>query len=423
MATRYAVANGNWNAPATWDGGASIPVAGDDVYANGFTVTVNQTITVARLLRSALASPVIAVNGGFVLNAGFTINLTADIPTTGYGSDAKATITPAAGGGTVTINMVSATAQNNNAQNVSLIEVPTAFTGICNINVSGSLTGNQGSSGRVIYVSGAGSTRVVNLNVTGDLIGASTTTGGTGTVLTVAGSGSTVNVNVTGNISGSGATVQVTGSTMNLTCNQMVNTSNTNAHPVNLTGGTTLIYDCDIRGSSTNGRSVSVSGTAIVTLRDCLITPGQGNSVSVFASTTTATYRLRISGDIYMGGILANSGLDGFMPIDALWNVDTGGAGIRFHAVNDSAFPGSFDGAETILSAYGGTSGIPVPADVRAGTLYGPSNTYTGALAVPPAASVAAGVPVGNTVGTGGVLLSDFADVVGDQLAAALNAS
>ena len=46
---RYAVNNGNWSAVGTWDGGASLPTVGDDVYANGYTVTVNQDITVAKI--------------------------------------------------------------------------------------------------------------------------------------------------------------------------------------------------------------------------------------------------------------------------------------------------------------------------------------------------------------------------------------
>lgn len=63
MAVRYAVATGNWNAVGTWDGGISIPGAGDDVYANGFTVTLNITpITVNKL--STEVCPITSVGGG-----------------------------------------------------------------------------------------------------------------------------------------------------------------------------------------------------------------------------------------------------------------------------------------------------------------------------------------------------------------------
>jgi hypothetical protein len=43
MAIRKAVATGNWSATATWDGGI-IPGLDDTVYANGFTVTIDQAI-------------------------------------------------------------------------------------------------------------------------------------------------------------------------------------------------------------------------------------------------------------------------------------------------------------------------------------------------------------------------------------------
>lgn len=51
MADRWAVANGNWSSTATWDGG-TLPQAGDDVYADGKTVTVDQNVTVANLRTS-----------------------------------------------------------------------------------------------------------------------------------------------------------------------------------------------------------------------------------------------------------------------------------------------------------------------------------------------------------------------------------
>lgn len=48
MPVRFAVAAGNWNTGATWDNG-SVPVAGDTVYPNGFTVTIDTDINVASL--------------------------------------------------------------------------------------------------------------------------------------------------------------------------------------------------------------------------------------------------------------------------------------------------------------------------------------------------------------------------------------
>ncbi len=62
MATRYAVANGNWSAVATWDGGLTIPGIGDDVYANGYTVTID--IDIACIKISTQLCPATSIAGG-----------------------------------------------------------------------------------------------------------------------------------------------------------------------------------------------------------------------------------------------------------------------------------------------------------------------------------------------------------------------
>lgn len=48
MATRFAIATGNWSNTAIWDNG-TLPLIDDLVFANGFTVTLDQDITVGSL--------------------------------------------------------------------------------------------------------------------------------------------------------------------------------------------------------------------------------------------------------------------------------------------------------------------------------------------------------------------------------------
>jgi len=48
MATRFAVATGNWSNTAIWDNGA-LPASSDIVHSNGFTVTVDQDVTIGSL--------------------------------------------------------------------------------------------------------------------------------------------------------------------------------------------------------------------------------------------------------------------------------------------------------------------------------------------------------------------------------------
>jgi hypothetical protein len=57
MALRVAVATGNWSNPAIWNAGV-LPVAGDVVASNGFTVTIDQDVNVD-LLTNTVQSPVV----------------------------------------------------------------------------------------------------------------------------------------------------------------------------------------------------------------------------------------------------------------------------------------------------------------------------------------------------------------------------
>ena len=55
MGLKVAVANGNWSNPATWNNGA-LPVAGDVVASNNFTVTIDQNINVDSLINTSQLS-------------------------------------------------------------------------------------------------------------------------------------------------------------------------------------------------------------------------------------------------------------------------------------------------------------------------------------------------------------------------------
>jgi len=78
MGYRFAVASGNWSAAGTWDQGI-LPVAGDYVVANNFTVTVNTDISVASL--STLASD----------NQGIIPTMTSNTAPAGYIASASTT--------------------------------------------------------------------------------------------------------------------------------------------------------------------------------------------------------------------------------------------------------------------------------------------------------------------------------------------
>jgi hypothetical protein len=82
MATRRAVANGNWSATGTWNGGV-LPGNGDTVYSNGFTVTIDQNITIG-----GANNPLVSA-GSFVSGQWYEITSVGTTSFTGIGASAN----------------------------------------------------------------------------------------------------------------------------------------------------------------------------------------------------------------------------------------------------------------------------------------------------------------------------------------------
>lgn len=63
MAVKWAVANGNWNAGATWNDGV-VPAADDDVYLNGHTINVTSSFSIGNGTISNELNPNTQLSGG-----------------------------------------------------------------------------------------------------------------------------------------------------------------------------------------------------------------------------------------------------------------------------------------------------------------------------------------------------------------------
>ena len=88
MADVYAIASGLWSTGSIWNTGAP-PTSADKVYANGFTVTINQNVDVVSL--SILPTGSILTGGVFNLSASVPVyNVKADL----YGIATKSTQEP-----------------------------------------------------------------------------------------------------------------------------------------------------------------------------------------------------------------------------------------------------------------------------------------------------------------------------------------
>lgn len=112
MANIKAAQTGNWSATSTWTGGV-VPVAGDNVSSNNFTVTVDVNATVANVTNGTAYAA--TAGGSFALNNGITLTSNCINGTSSslisISGTASATIvgniTSAASGGGVAITMSS----------------------------------------------------------------------------------------------------------------------------------------------------------------------------------------------------------------------------------------------------------------------------------------------------------------------------
>lgn len=120
-ALRTASVNGNWNSTTTW-GGASVPVAGDDV-------TINTNITVTITANAACTSITFSNNSTLTFNGAFTLDVSGAVTMPSNTSNGNMTF--ALGAGTATIGGLFTMTGGNNANRKRFL---TISTGTLNLN-------------------------------------------------------------------------------------------------------------------------------------------------------------------------------------------------------------------------------------------------------------------------------------------------
>ena len=387
MANRYAIASGNWDNPAIWDGGITVPQSGDDVRPNGFTVTINTDVTVTTLRNDALAPS--AAGGKFVCNRNGTIinaNLVIGAPSVNlldntttaiswtvngnitHGSFNNATgifMTPAStlnftgnatgsfssgasyaygiNGASATVNAIGNMTGGSNQPSGSNSYAINCFT----LNLTGNSTGGSGACGGVV---------ATNLTMVGNAYGAGFINN------TAFGAGGT-NVNFTGIAYGASSGLGGPG----LSC-------------TNLTGTCTGIGGTGYFGISIGG----IANTAVITAQGC---PTVGGSVGVFGGNSS---NVVISSAVYTR----------CAPI---------GGKVRFKNVNPTITVLKQNTTNTTLVEAGASGDYPLQSNVRSGITYA-SSTLTGTLAMAAPSDVRVNVPTDNTVGTATITAQDFWD-------------
>jgi hypothetical protein len=338
----YTAASGNWSTAANWNGG-TLPIAGDDVYADGKAVTIDQTVNVGSIRTTQRAGG--TLGGTFTIAAAQTITCTSSIGMTSGTLAGGILITATTG--TVTIN------SNVTAPPASIV---IDHSGACALSINGNLTGGSTTNGRALFVSASNTTQTIVGNITG---GTAATTNG------VSYSGSSNTLTVTGIVTGGASsgfgirsdtnnTIIVIGSVIGGTASG-ISVSSTNI--VSITG--TLTANIGNALSSTTACDLTVSGTITST--------SSVNAISMTSTTSTLT----ISGQIVNVG--------GRAAIDC--------RGLTYlHSSNSVSHVYQTSGSNRTMFAIANS-------DVRSGV-------GTGTLIVPNPSLVVSGVPTDNTVGT-----------------------
>lgn len=343
MANVYATKNGNWSDTTVWNTG-SLPTASDDVFANNFTVTINQNVNVLSIRTTSDTG--INAGGGFVLDNAF--NITADIRAGGtagsqncltinFNSPNSCTLTGNIYGSLVnSLNDVSGV-RNNGTGSVTVngniygggggatgsrrIGYRNASTG--NLTINGNIYGNQSGLGAsehdgvriysacIVAITGniyASTTSNVGLRgeagtytITGKIFGDQTTTnGGHGATFT------NCNITINGDCEGGLASYGVVisgGSVFNITGNILGkasgNTVSAGASITNTSTGTitgTITNSTAGAGGNNNGLVLSTSGT--VNIYGDIVRVGPSGPVLRLSTINTTN----IFGNIYATG-------------------------------------------------------------------------------------------------------------------------
>lgn len=397
MAIRYAFQNGNWSDPLTWDGQVSIPDNGDDVYANGKLVVIDQDIA-PNTLRTTTGTGIV-VGGQFRVESIDTVReITVtqgigNVTTTVIGNNAML-LAVSAPTGILNIN-----SDVRGGATSSYVAMRTESTCAATININGEVRGGTATSTYGLRMDAIGAT----VNVAGGVFsGTGTTSYG---VYFLTGTGT---LNVGGNVGDTPATsiyVLLAASAYITVGGAVWGSSDSALYGITTRGPTTLI----VNGSVVGGGAASSYGiyntnaNSIFDLRGPVIAMG---SCGIY-STVYCTIQAR--GPFYHG-------TDNVAPIAApRWAVYAD-VPTTWYVRNNDAFPAT----GSVVPLSNAIEGTPEPGDVRKNTAYGAGGSITGTLAVPPADSVASGVPVDDTVGTAAVRLTDIAAITGNQLTAIL---
>jgi len=398
MATRYAVADGNWSSTSTWDGG-TLPGNGDDVYTDGKTVTIDIDLTGSYRPANLYAK---AKPGGGTAGGRFNVTTTRQIGESGYpvgiyGSDltsARYGCVTFSGGSGTTLTIYGNVTGGSGQYAYGVYNYSTGT-----ITITGNVTGGPVSDATGVYNYGTGT-----ITITGNV------TGGPVSNATGVFNNSTGTITITGNVTG-GPVSNATGvhnygtGTITIT-GDVTGGSGQYAYGVNNYDTGTITITGTVTGKSDHGVYSTTDGTLVIT-GDCYADPAP----AVYWTGSAAYCEIR--GNQY-GGV--SDAAQGTMAVVTYKQAIPQVADKFIRMAEAGSSPGSYSGnTGYFYGALAGSFGHPATGDVRYGVTYGPNNELTGTCRVPAPQSVAYGVPVDNTTGTAVITRDDVQAAVWDD--------
>jgi hypothetical protein len=456
MATITSAASGNFSDTATWVGGV-VPTVGDiAVAATGHVIAIDVDTTVDKVTQAG--------TGKFTLGNGIT--LTAEVEANAGTFTSGGTVEVTATSGNTAYIIGNVTGVSTTTANVAAVVV----TGAGVLDLTGNVESSVGvATSEANANAGVYSNATNEIIITGNVTGGSSAGPGARKVGVRLGSLSATQLTIIGNVSATqalasvahGVFVESSTSTIDITGNVLGGNGAT-SYGIQSTGSATIIVTGNVQGGIVTGASTfginSATNVDIIVIGDVLggNTPS-AHGISLTGSSASATITGSVLGGPGSGAYgISTTGASSFVDvvgiieaqngnhalvstatsigvrlagdlidlqegIVACWTrvfrlASTAPSGVTQYA-NDASFP---TGGLVSRVSPDNVTGMPAQADVRDGLTFGYNSELEGTLAVPPAASVAAGVPVDATVGTAAVRLQDIADVTGAQIAAAI---
>lgn len=299
----WAVANGNSNAGATWNGG-DVPTSTQDVFANGFTVTVNAS-TEWKSANTTAGTTAVA-GGGFTLSNSVTLTLNGGTGNATAGSSNCISYSGTTGNSATLVgNPVGSSttstrygANNASSGTLNITGNPSGGTQANGIGAANSSTGTLNITGApavgtIASASGARNLSTGILNVIGNPVGGAVSGAA---VLYSSGDGAITGSVIGGSVAGANGVTNSGSGTVTISANATGGSEATAYGASNTGTGTLTVAGAAISATAPGvngvvGATLTSVGTAL-TGTDC-IAPLAGKVV--FASLTAATYGIRNS--------------------------------------------------------------------------------------------------------------------------------